>query len=301
MSKLQFKLVPKAYQKTFDVNLEDPELPHIQRTYVHAYDTVFAKSPKDDVRRFTQEIVSAAQQAECALRTFMLAVMLGHKKEGERNLANADVNVMPRPFTAKMLTGKKAVNRARNFAALCNKEFGTFSLSSMATLVDEDCASTQLEQVMLNSETVAGKFIVGYKLRHGGPPWAALYDAHELGLDPRWLAIEQTYMDEIYAAHLRNPRGTQRIRDHRFSVSQVMGRLKKHRDEAIVNFQARETIMPKAVEAVLAHFGHAPVDFEAAAQPITDPLELWVFIGRAMQHYQCLKYLSGQKSMLDRW
>ena len=199
-----------------------------------------------------------------------------------------------------MLLGASAVKRARMYAEMCNREFGSFKLPALSSLVNEDFVNASLEKHMLHSEVVAGKFIVGHKMLHGGPVWDLLFDTHELTLDPYWLAIDETYLTQVFYPYLDKKSGTDQIQQHRFSVKQVLGHLKKYSTAAQNTFHIREKIMPEAVAEVLNSFGHQPDDFSIDPEPVTKPLEFWVYLGRAMQQFQCLLYLEGQPSFLSR-
>jgi hypothetical protein len=299
LSKAKFRLIPDSYEKAYDFDLEDPELPHVQRTYFDCYDTIFNRAASDDVTRSAKELLAAARQTQCSLRLYILANMVGHRESQKTRITKTE-QALPRPFRAKMLLGTTATKRARMYAEMCNKEFGTFALSSLSSLVEENFTDKSLEKHMLHSETVVGKYIVGYKILHGGPAWDSLFDAHELTLDPYWLAIDETYLFTKLQPYLEKKCGTEQIQQHRFSVTQVLGYLKKHSTAAVNTFHVREAIMPQAVAEVLHHYGHQPDDFNIDPEPIVKPLEFWVYLGRALQQFQCLLYLEGKPSLLAR-
>jgi hypothetical protein len=98
----------------------------------------------------------------------------------------------------------------------------------------------------------------------------------------------------------KKPRSSQELRRHRYSVVQTIGFLKRHRNVAVAVFRARQQILPQAVAKVLDHFGYQSDDFEIEDKPITNPLELWVLLGRAIQHYNLLNYLHGERSIFNR-
>jgi len=98
----------------------------------------------------------------------------------------------------------------------------------------------------------------------------------------------------------KKPRSSQEIRRHRYSVVQTIGFLKRHRNMAIMVFRTRQQILPQAVAKVLDSFGYQPDDFEIENQTITNPLELWVLLGRAIQHFNLLNYLHGERSIFNR-
>jgi hypothetical protein len=299
LSKASFRFTPWKLEEQFRYDPEDPELPHVQRTYTDCYRTIFEKDPVDHVGFMATKLMEAARRCDCSLRLYMLAVMTGHR-HGEKIKIERTEQGTPKKFAGKALLGKVAEKRAAMYAELCRKEFGTFTLSTLSTLADEDFNPDPLEQSVLHSEVVAAKFIINHKMFHGGPPWKELFAVEELTLNPYWLAIEDIYIKEVYTPYLDDRRGTDRVKQHRFSVSQVLGFMKKHKHAAMNAFRTRELIMPKAVAEVVTYFGHSVDDFEIEDTPVTEPLQFWVFISRAMQQWQCWQFLNGEPSLLDR-
>lgn len=301
LSKLTFNLMPPGVRPKAKValNFEDPELPHLERLYADCYQTIFRDKPKDNLSRYRDEIVKAARECATSLRMFILSNMVGHQVH-QHTLMEHTERSTPRPFTAKLLSGKLARTRCEKYGKLCNKEYGTFSLTSLSTLVDEDYEKDDLSTGMLNSEITAGKFIVSYKINHGGPPYEALYEHEEFGMNQYWLAIEPSYQSTILDAHRVKPSGSEAIRCHRYDVIQTIGYLHRNRKDQSLVFAARERIMPQAVRHVLSFFHHQPTDFLIEDAPITDPLKLWIQIGRAIQHYQCFLFLQGEPSFYAR-
>lgn len=299
LSQIQWKLTPESYAQVYDFDLEDPELPHIQRTYFNCYEAIFGKQPADDITRFAREVIDHARQADCALQMYLLSNMVGHRESQKIRLRNTE-KAYATPFHAKMLLGKTALTRAKNYGEMCNREFGTFKLSSLGALTGVDFEADSLQQAMLHSEVVAGRFIVSFKIANGGPPWRQLFNAHELTLDPHWLAIEEVYTRCILDPYLKKRIGAEAIKQHRFFVSKVLGHLKKHSTAAMNAFYCRETIMPQAVSEVLGYFGLRAEHFLIEPEPITQPLEFWVYLGRAVQHFHCLLYLDGEPSFFSK-
>jgi hypothetical protein len=56
-------------------------------------------------------------------------------------------------------------------------------------------------------------------------------------------------------------------------------------------------MMPAVVSRVLHHFGYRPNDFEIERTPVTDAMDFWVSIARAIQHVECLRYIDGDRSV----
>lgn len=297
LDKIEFKLVPKKFDLP-DVNeMVDPETPHVERIYIICHQTVFGKRPQDKIGQHKNSLVKNARAAKSSLRMFMLACMVGHLTD--RKLAiehNADY-VQKEKFTARRLSLGSAVKTVEMYRKICQREYGSFDISSLDMVVDGSYADNDLERQMLQSEIAAGKQVIGYKLVSGGPPERSLYSTSELSLDPHWLATETTYEKTVFAEHINGVRGTQMENRHRYAVVQVKQAMKRRKDFAIGVFQTRERVMARAVKSVLYHFGHQPHDFEIVNEPVTNVMELWVFIARAMQHWHCLRYLDGERSL----
>lgn len=296
LSRAVFRLVPAAYNHVYDkVEEVDPEIPEIKRLFTLCLATVFNKKLKQidvnsSIGKHAEEIVQLAAEAGCSLRLFMLANMVGFAAErAEQERIGASSRA--KPFTAAQLTGKKALNRALLYAEVCRNQFGTFTLSALSSLSENDYEEKSIESAMLRSEISAGKFIVDYKIRHDGPPYEALFSSEELRLDPHWLAVEDNYRVTVLEQHLKTGTVSEALKNHRFATAQVIGHLKKHRNTAISLFLTREANMATAIRTVLGMFNLTPEDLEVEATPIKDPLVVWTNVGRAIQHARVLRYL----------
>jgi hypothetical protein len=203
-------------------------------------------------------------------------------------------------YSAVLFTYANSVSRVEMFREMCQKEFGTFSLSSLDTLTEGGYAENDIERRMEHSEVTAGRALIGYKIRSGGPAWEALYGHQELTLDPYWLATEKSYEEAVLKPYWAGDKGTKMVANHRYSVSQVLAQMKKKKDWAIAIFQARERMMAPCVSRVLHGFGYVPKDFEVDAVPVTNAMDFWLGIARAIQHVECLRYIDGDRSVFKR-
>lgn len=297
LDKVEFKLVPASFAPPGLYAAEDPELPLAERVYTICHQTVFGRRPMDKIGQHLNLLVANARESKCSLRMFMLSVMIGHLADRRLGIEhNADF-VPQEKFHPIQFTRASAIKTAQMYRKICQREYGSFDISSLDMVVDGDYAENDVERQMLQSEIVAGKAVVGYKISAGGPPERSLYLTSELALDPHWLATEPTYKATVLDRHLAGERGTKAEDRHRYSVIQVIQSMKRRKDYAIGLFQTRESIMPRAVKSVLHHFGHTPVDFEHVNEPVTSVVDFWVFIARAIQHWHCLQYLDGEKSL----
>lgn len=300
LSKASYRVLPEAYDVRFNIDADDPEAPEIQRVYILCYETVFGKKPHDyNVGKHAAQIVELARRADCSLRLFMLANMVGHQRMQKEIIAKTAL-AKTKPFRVYLLTEDKALERARLYAELCRKEFGTFTLGSLSAMSETSYEDNDLDTRLLNSEVTAGRWLVGHKIIHEGPPYELFYECEEMNLDPHWLAMDDNYHALVLKDEKKRNRGSQELRRHRYAVVQAIGFLKRHRNVAITTFRARQRILPQAVSRVLEHFGYKPDDFEVKDEPITNPMELYVLLGRAIQHFNLLAYLHGEKSLFNR-
>lgn len=297
LDKAVYRILPEAYAMRFNIEADDPETPELQRVYILCHTTIFGKEPTDyNMGKHREAVLTNIRKSGCSLRLFLLANMIGHQRMQQETVAKTAL-AKTKPFRLSMLAAPKALERASMYAELCRKEFGTFTLSTLSVLSETNYEASDLEKRLLDSEITAGRWLVGHKIIHGGPPYELFYESEEMNLDPYWLAIDDSYKTLVLD---KKPRTSQALQRHRYSVVQSIGFLKRHKNVAIAVFRARQQIMPKAVASVLEHFGYQPYDFEIEDKPITNPLELWVTLGRAIQHFNLLNYLHGEKSIFNR-
>lgn len=297
VNKAQFKLVPAKFNIDAE-NLVDPETPHVERTYMLCYQTIFEKRPKDTVGKHKEKMLKNVKSAGCSMRLYMLTLMIAWREKQKDILGASDLSTGI--FTSKQLVQPSAFSRLDQYREMCRKEFGTFDLSSLSTLVDEEYNESDMERRIYLSELVAAKQYVALKIVKGGPVWDQLYANCELQLDPYWLAIEESYDEHVLKKHKESRFGTKTEARHRYSVAQVHSQLKKSKQFAIGVFQAREAAIRKAIPSVLFTFGYSPEDFEVVNEPFTNAMEFWVMLARAIQHDQCLKMLAGEKNRFVR-
>jgi len=301
LSRVDYRLVPEAlwdYAYHAIDQYTDPEIPVIEQTYIICFTTVFDRHPKDRIGEHAAFVCARAKELNCSVRLYILANMLAWQsvqEEKERVQPDAPVQT----FSAKALAGKMAMERAKVYAEVCRREYGTFSIASIDTQTGSQLEKNSLDQVLLRNEIAVGRFIIGWKLENAGPVYEQLYNALELSLDPRWLATESSYRP-IIDEHLIKPKGTSTIRDHRFSVTTVIRHLKHSRQSCIATFRTRELIMPRAVGEVLRYFGFKADDFDVDDKPITEPLKVWVHLARAISQYNCWLHITGHDSIYSR-
>lgn len=298
LDKVEFTLVPKGYGLS-RIPCDDPELPTIERTYIVCHQTIFGRRPKDKIGKHLNSILANVKKSKASIRMFMLANMVAYQQQ-QRLVAERTEKGEKEFYSTVLFTYANSVSRVEMFREMCQKEFGTFNLSSLDTLTEGGYAENDIERRMEHSEITAARTLIGYKIRNSGPGWKALYEHQELTLDPYWLATEKTYEETILKPYWAGDKGTKMLANHRYSVTQVMAQMKKKKDWAIAIFQARERVMPGCVSRVLHHFGYLPKDFEVNQVPVVSVMEFWVEVARAIQHVECIRYIDGDRSVFKR-
>lgn len=298
LDKLQWRLVPE----NFGVELrmlatDDPDRHRINRVYQECYRIIFKRAAPDATGRLEREILLNVKEANCSVRVYILANMLGWAHRNDL-VDEHDPDGRILAFTASRLKGAAALARARTYQDLCRRSFGTFSPSALETLTGTEIIDNEFASQMYDSEVIAGAFIIGHKLQHQGSGFNELFRRKEPHLNEIWLAIESEYMARVL--EWRKEPAKRSIRTHRQGVLMAHGEMKKRREYAIGAFEARQQAMPRAVATVLQRYGYRPVDFEMPATPIQNALRFWVLLGRAVCQMECLNYLEGQPSFYDR-
>lgn len=294
LDRVKFDIVPEKFRKEA-LEMDDPELPHLQRIYTDCYASVFHRNPVDNISQFRSVVALNAQKAQCSVRMFMLANMVAHKIHSEHVIKNTE-KLRASPFKAKLLTGELSIKRAKTYQEMCHDQFGTFSLTSLAVLTDSD-DKDDLASVMLSSEITAAKWVVRYKIFNGGPAELMLYESEELQLAPEWLAIEQSYVDLILKPYIeRKIKGSEAVERHRFNAFQVHTYYKRHMNNQRLAWLTRQSILPNAVKQVVSIFKHQPDDFLYPREPVTDAMQFWKSLALTIRHYHCWLYLEGAPS-----
>jgi hypothetical protein len=295
----RFTFMPPAFvAKSQDSSGLDPDLPHLESVYVFCHEWVFGRELRGKRRdvhvQFLKKhgalIRERIREANTSVKLFLLATLLQWQRTRSET-----------PFHPRFLINEFASHQVRVLAKACQRQFGTFDVTALDSMMSSDIARQDFETLILNSEIVAGAWIIGYKLFHSGEVVSRLYAEKEISLNPYWLAIEPTYRDRILVPHLDNPGlcESKIVRDHRWNVVQVLARLKKQERKAMAVFRARERMMPLAVQTVLSQRGLLPEHFDIENVPVVNALKFWVRLGNAIQHYECLKFVDNYPSVFD--
>lgn len=302
LDRLKFDLTPEEAPEKFQhslrseaMDVDDPELPHLQRLYIDCYASVFHEKPLDNVSQFKNKIAINAQKSQCSVRMFLLANMVGHSVHEQTVNANTQKNRAAK-FRAKLLSGDLSIKRAKIYQEMCRDRFGTFSLTSLAVLTDRD-DKDMLADTMLRSEVTAARWLVRYKIFNGGLPELPMYESEELHLAPEWLAIEKSYIDLILFPREKGMlKASAAVDRHRSNARMTNIFYKRNSSNQRLAFLTRQSIMPEAVKQVVSIFRHKPADFLYPRETITNPTEFWKELGITIRHYHCWLYLNGEPS-----
>jgi len=296
LNRVRFNILPEKFRQHI-YDLDDPELPFLQRIYSDCYLTVFHRNPTDNVGQYKEKVAANARAASCSLRMFILANMVAHEVHEQEVIEHTE-KMRSAPFRVKLLTGDFAVKRAQTYQQLCRDRYGSFTLKSLDVLTDED--RHPADSVMERNETTAALWLVRFKIFKGvqrDPTFLAFYEAKEFELDPEWLALEENYERLIFNPHTKKQTGTEAVRRHRFNVGMVLGHYKKHPALAREAWLARQEVLPATLSTVLSRFAYRPEDFLYPRDPITDIMGFWLELGMVIRHNQCWKYLEGEPSL----
>lgn len=298
LDKLEWRLVPKHFGVELEVLAsDDPDRHRINRVYQECYPIIFKRRAPDTTGRFDASIEKNASEAGCSIRVYILSNMVGWTRRNEI-AGDHDPEARMLDFSARRLTEKNAVERAKTYSSMCRRSFGTFSPSALETLVGDEIVQHEYDSRMFNSEVIAGSFVIGHKIRHHGSGFEQLFRSKETSLDEIWLAIEPEYMQRVLEWRKEQTRPS--IQRHRQSVMMAHGSMKKNKEYVLAAFEARQKVMHRAVETVLGHYGYRPEDFEMEAAPVTNAMRFWVLLGRAVCHMECVSYVQGRPSYFDR-
>lgn len=295
LDKVRFDIVPEKWSG-HRYDMDDPELPHLQRLYADCFVSVFHKNPLDNVGRFKDEIASKAMRSRCSLRMFMLANMVAHEI-AEKEIIEHSEKQRAAPFRAKLLTGDFAVKRAETYQKMCRDRYGAFTIKSLEVLTDED--KDPLERTMAHCELSAAQWIIRYKVHTGTPrdqALLALYENEELQLQPEWLALEETYEQLILKPFIEKPSGTSAVQAHRFSVLQVYKLYKRNWSTGRSAWLTRQSVMRDVLLHVLTSFSYHPSDFLYPRESVRKPMDFWLELAYAIRHNHCWRFVQGEPS-----
>jgi hypothetical protein len=196
-----------------------------------------------------------------------------------------------------MLSGEAAGRRVRRYRTEVEEQYGVFNDKTLDTYATESVSGQTYESKLLQAEIQAGSWIVGYKVKKGGPPEEAFYAANEMVMSDLWLAIEPSYYSVLLAWNT-DRKGTVEQNKQRMRVAKLIVQLRRRSKQAMAVFKAREFIMPKAIQKVLTDRGFTPDKFYLPQDKVwTSTFLFWARLGLAIQHYWCWEYLHGNRPL----
>jgi hypothetical protein len=260
--------------------------------YRECYKIVFNSDP-DSLHKCPElgaHVRAEALKLGCALKLFILTVMWGHRqaKPGVR-------------FYCSMLSGTAAAHRVQRYRAEVENSYSTFTEKTLDDYASEELVGKTYESQLLDAEVQFGNWVVGYKIRKGGPVELPFFEIMEMQLPDLWLAVEPSY-SEILRTLRSTKSGTLAQRRQRLRVTKLIGELKRRSKEAISVFKARENIMPKAIRRVVENRGFLVSNFQINPNQVWTSAPLfWTRLGFAIQHYWCLEYLHGDRAQASKY
>lgn len=314
LGEAEFAFVPERYK----VPRDKPTLRYAQHIYPHIYETVFGHQPRNasSLSHYFPAIERQREEVGCSLKIYMMACMLAHA-DNQARLIDFERRAVELPFSPAGLASPHNLNDVLLLKKICIRQFGTFNVESLDKLTEADCAANDLSRRMLDSEIMAGSFIIGWKQNNKGWPWEALFKEHESDLDVDWLAIDPHYNDfnqpkktrkvmredgEIVEERIpvKDQPMTKDQRSVRYAVNQRTGILKRRKLMALGVFNTREHVMPIAIRRVLSRWHMEPDDFEIRYEAENSrPLMIWYWLALAIQHVHLIWALEGKPSQFS--
>jgi hypothetical protein len=293
LDQLEFELTPPAlFAKDDLVEIDDLAVnrSNVEDLYRRCYYAVFNRKwpESSNLGKDWAKIVQNAKAAGVSLNTFIATVMAAYQLTHPKT-----------PFHINNLTAETSVPKVAKYSKMLKDQYGHDGMDALGLFTHSD--TPRIEQQVMLSEILAGRWIVGCKMLRDGPALQSLYRQHELGLDPHWLAIEPTYIEMVLKPHLAvnvNVNESVAIKTHRERVLSTHSMLKKRKSLARTVFSARSQMMPAALKAVLRGVGHLPENFTHPNVVVTDALKFWNVLGLAVTHWECLKALKAEPHRL---
>jgi hypothetical protein len=279
----KFNLLPKELAE-----IKWTEEDEFRQIYDECYRVIFAPrfEPDSLYKRhgLREHVVTDAAKLRCPVRLFILTVMWGHR---EKNPTSR--------FYCTMLGGDAAARRVAAYRAEVEAQYGTFTEKTLTEYSGDSKDFQSYERILLDSEIVAGNWIVGYKMRWPGPAEIEFYKSNEFNMSDLWLAVEPSYY-KLLLDWNKNRVGTAEQNKKRVRVAKLTVQLRKQSKHAISIFKMRETIMPLAIRKVAADKGFSVRQFRISNQlQYIDTFQFWTRLGLAIQHLWCWEYLRGNR------
>jgi hypothetical protein len=271
LSRVEFNLVPESLEE-IQIKTSGSVEKLYQTLFVLVYpdekpDSLFKH--KDAENRLNQ----IADDLGCSLRLYVLCCLLA------RRSLSPDAR-----FYSNYLFAKNSGDLVKEYASMAREKYGAFDYESLGKLTEGGDELTKDNQRIRDSEVLAGRWVVGYKIRKAGSPLDVFYSENEIRLDPVWLSLEPTYIDY----HNRFEGISATVHNHRMEVRRIRRWMQKRRPLAVSYFERRSQLFSDSVAEVLEFYGYTLNDFESP--PIVyDAMKFWSRLALAIQHVGCLR------------
>ena len=271
LSRVEFNLTPESLD---EIQVRDEG--NIEHVYQTAYHLVYPGQQPDSLYRHKNvdhRLREISDEAGCSLRLYIICCMLAR-----RTLAQ------DAKFYSNYLFARNSAKLVEEFGDMAREQYGAFDYEALGKLTQGGDKLTRDSQRLRDSEVLAGRWLVGYKVRRAGSPLPVFYAENELKLDPVWLSLEPSYVE----FHNQLEGISDAISDHRMEVRRVRRWLGKHRHVAVSYFEQRSRLFSESVAEVLHTYGFSLDDFEGPTV-IHDAMQFWGRLALAIQHVSCLR------------
>jgi hypothetical protein len=285
LDKVKFNLIPEDLPQPKTKETEELDYQTASDIFRQTYKLVYHAWPEVSLGKNWETAVNNARAAGMAFKTFATFVIAGYKLTHPLT-----------PFFVSNLTAPSSAGKIAGLRKVCLDKFNVEDAESLGMVLD--IVLDNIDEYMLASEVGFGSWITGAKLRLGGNSTPRFYDNKELGLYRYWLAVEPTYHSYILKPFLREKFGTDEEKKHRHLVLQDIGLLKRRQTLASTVFNSRTRIMPTALKRVLQRHALTPDCFTYPDEVVYESYPFWNGLGLAIQHYEALKAVRGERHRL---
>lgn len=270
LSRVEFNLLPSSLEET-QIKGQD----NVEKLYQTLYTLVYPGQQPDSLYKHKDaehRLRAISDEVGCSPRLYILCCLLA------RRTLCPDAR-----FFANYLFAKNSSKLVEEFKDMAKEKYGSFDYESLSQLTGGD-ELTRASARIRNSEVLAGRWILGYKIKRAGSPIDAFYSENEIRLDPIWLALEPSYID----FHNKFDGISESIRNHRMETRRVWRWLRKNRHVAVNYYEHRSRLFKDSVAEVLGFYGYALDDFESPPL-VHDAMKFWGRLALAIQHVGCLR------------
>lgn len=285
LDKVTFNLIPPLLETRKAWSVDD-----VLNAYIQAYIQVYGEEPKMfkmlSDRAFQNRLEENATACGCSILSFCVIFMQSYR----------DTHTREERFSPSQMQGEKAVERVKARQKWMRQAYAsTETDDAVASMFLTGTTGTSAREVLLDSEVMFGQHIVGHKIRNAGGYLKTLFHYLEGRLAPVWLVSDLDYKETVFDQHFmkQNDSLSRALKELRHSVAMIAKRLRHNSQAARAIFNIRSSVVPQAVEIVLAEHGLEPRDLEAKQSVYKRSSECWEGIGRALQHIYCMRFLDG--------